>query len=118
MVDGFLRKLQDAITNNSGEEQFDQTSEYDRRVRPASEDPYGDPANQGYGGIEGDVIPASQDPYGDPAYQEQGYGGQFGNVIPASQDPYGDPADEQFGDIRPASEDPYGDPADEQRNPW
>lgn len=37
------------------------------------------------------VLPASQDPYGDPADQEGG----FGNVLPASQDPYGDPADQQ-----------------------
>ena len=34
-------------------------------VRPASEDPYGDPADQAGGG--GKVKPASQDPYGDPA---------------------------------------------------
>jgi hypothetical protein len=49
----------------------------DRSVRPASDDPYGDPA--------GNVQPASQDPYGDPA---------DGDVRPASQDPYGDPADQ------------------------
>ena len=36
----------------------------------------------------GNVRPASQDPYGDPADS-----GQFGNIRPASQDPYGDPAD-------------------------
>lgn len=35
----------------------------------------------------GNVQDASQDPYGDPADQ------QFGNVKDASQDPYGDPAD-------------------------
>ncbi len=35
----------------------------------------------------GQPLPASQDPYGDPA-------NQFGNVRPASQDPYGDPADQ------------------------
>jgi len=46
-------------------------------VAPASQDPYGDPADQ-------QVLPASQDPYGDPADQD---------VAPASQDPYGDPAD-------------------------
>ncbi|HEY0074678.1 MAG TPA: hypothetical protein VGB77_11290 [Abditibacteriaceae bacterium] len=40
----------------------------------------------------GNVLPASQDPYGDPA--DQG-GGQYGNVLPASQDPYGDPADQE-----------------------
>ncbi|MDB4991699.1 MAG: hypothetical protein JWN04_6877 [Myxococcaceae bacterium] len=34
------------------------------RVRPASEDPYGDPADQ-KGAAK--VKPASQDPYGDPA---------------------------------------------------
>ena len=38
----------------------------------------------------GDVRPASEDPYGDPADQ-----GNFGNVRPASEDPYGDPADEE-----------------------
>ena len=40
-------------------------------------------------GQYGNVRPASQDPYGDPADQ-----GQYGNVRPASQDPYGDPADQ------------------------
>ena len=39
----------------------------------------------------GNVRPASQDSYGDPA--DQGSGRNFGNVKPASQDPYGDPAD-------------------------
>jgi len=34
--------------------------------------------------------PASQDPYGDPANQPDGK-----NVKPASQDPYGDPADQK-----------------------
>lgn len=41
---------------------------------------------QGYGNIR----PASQDPYGDPA--DQGYG----NIRPASEDPYGDPADRGY----------------------
>jgi hypothetical protein len=35
------------------------------------------------------VLPASQDPYGDPADQAAGQ-----DVLPASQDPYGDPADQ------------------------
>ncbi|MDQ3814743.1 MAG: translation initiation factor [Armatimonadota bacterium] len=39
--------------------------------------------------FSGEVRPASEDPYGDPADQ------QFGNVLPASQDPYGDPADQE-----------------------
>jgi hypothetical protein len=37
-------------------------------VRPASEDPYGDPADQIAGQT---VLPASEDPYGDPADQVQ-----------------------------------------------
>lgn len=36
-----------------------------------------------------DVRPASEDPYGDPADELKGR-----NVRPASEDPYGDPADE------------------------
>src|SRR5438128_2170484 len=50
-----------------------------QNVRPASEDPLGDPADQ-------EIRPASEDPLGDPADQQ---------VLPASQDPYGDPADIQ-----------------------
>lgn len=42
--------------------------------------------SQGYGNIR----PASQDPYGDPADQ------MYGNIRPASQDPYGDPADQGY----------------------
>lgn len=42
-----------------------------------------------YGGQYGNVRPASEDPYGDPA--DSG----FGNIRPASEDPYGDPADQQ-----------------------
>jgi hypothetical protein len=34
-----------------------------RDVRPASQDPYGDPAESGRSRVK----PASQDPYGDPA---------------------------------------------------
>lgn len=39
-------------------------------------------------GQYGNVRPASEDPYGDPADY-----GQYGNIRPASEDPYGDPAD-------------------------
>jgi hypothetical protein len=39
---------------------------FGENVRPATEDPYGDPADQMAGQ---DVLPASQDPYGDPADQ-------------------------------------------------
>ena len=41
-------------------------------------------------GQYGNFRPASEDPYGDPADQ-----GQYGNIRPASEDPYGDPADRQ-----------------------
>ncbi|NMF64233.1 hypothetical protein DP115_16230, partial [Brasilonema octagenarum UFV-OR1] len=68
MVDDFLRKATDFLGGRSNED--------DRDVRPASEDPYGDPADQNY---YGNAIPASQDPYGDPA--DQNY---YGNAIPAS----------------------------------
>ncbi|QSJ20766.1 translation initiation factor [Nostoc sp. UHCC 0702] len=105
MVDDFLRKARDFFTG-SNNSQNEQEGEYsDRQVRPASEDPYGDPADQN---IYGNATPASQDPYGDPA-------DLYSNAIPASQDPYGDPADQgYFGNVIPASEDPYGDPADDE----
>src|SRR5687768_6920492 len=84
-----------------------------RNVRPASEDPLGDPADQeqniesvsgrplGYpGDPEENILPASQDPLGDPADQDQ-------NILPASQDPLGDPADQVPAgrDVHPESED-------------
>ncbi|MFB2919039.1 MULTISPECIES: translation initiation factor [Aerosakkonema] len=107
MVDRFLRNVTDAIFGNNDRRSEEEYNDYDRPVRPASEDPYGDPADVG---MFGNVRPASEDPYGDPAD-----GGMFGNVRPASEDPYGDPADVgMFPDIRPASEDPYGDPADQE----
>lgn len=37
------------------------------KVRPASQDPYGDPADRK---LPNDVKPASEDPYGDPADQK------------------------------------------------
>jgi hypothetical protein len=98
MIEDFFKKAKDLFIGSENDE--------DREVRPASEDPYGDPADQDYG----NAIPASEDPYGDPADQQY-----YGNAIPASQDPYGDPADQQsYGNAIPASEDPYGDPADEE----
>jgi len=41
------------------------TREQEQNARPASEDPYGDPADQGP--TRRSVRPASEDPYGDPA---------------------------------------------------
>lgn len=102
MVDGFLRKLAEAAlgTNNNQD---------DEQVYPASQDPYGDPADVG---MYGDVRPASEDPYGDPADV-----GMFGDVRPASEDPYGDPADAGMyggGYVgEPYAGDPYASPSDE-----
>ncbi len=57
---------------------------------------------QGYGQPQGmNVRPASEDPYGDPADQfPVGNQGNFGylqgrNIRPASEDPLGDPADQE-----------------------
>jgi len=76
-------------------------------VQPASQDPYGDPADRGaapQSRYPGGVQPSSQDPFGDPADQA---------VQPASQDPYGDPADNP--NVLPSSQDPFGDPADQEQ---
>ncbi|MBC7998468.1 MAG: translation initiation factor [Leptolyngbya sp.] len=59
---------------------FGQRDGNDRSVNPASQDPYGDPADN----ERGNVRPASEDPLGDPAF-----GGR--KVRPASEDPLGDP---------------------------
>ena len=94
-----------SLANAMGGSAPDQAA--DPRIRPASEDPLGDPADQIFGQ---DVLPASQDPYGDPADQLAG-----AEVLPASMDPLGDPGGPLYGqNIRPASEDPLGDPADQQ----
>jgi hypothetical protein len=93
MVDEFFRKAKELLLG-SNSDQAEQDAKLrdglrpagDRNVRPASEDPYGDPADIA---SYGNVRPASEDPYGDPADQ-----GEFGNVRPASEDPYGDPADQ------------------------
>ena len=51
--------------------------------------------NYGQQGGSGQILDASQDPYGDPADQQNAGYQQQGNILPASQDPYGDPADQQ-----------------------
>ena len=95
MVDGFFKKVKDALVGNEDESNQDADLQ----------DQYLDR------GQYGDVRPASEDPYGDPADQVADYG----DVRPASEDPFGDPADQvaDYGDVRPASEDPFGDPADQ-----
>ena len=84
--------LMDVVSNFLGGNNNDRNP---NDVRPASEDPYGDPADE-FGSREvmhgQDVLPASEDPYGDPADEmNEEYAGH--GVRPASEDPYGDPAD-------------------------
>lgn len=65
--------------------------------------PWGGDQSQGYGGqgygTQDNPAPASQDPFGDPAdqgssgFQQTGY--NQNNPAPASQDPFGDPADQR-----------------------
>ncbi|MBC7527567.1 MAG: hypothetical protein H7308_08455 [Chthonomonadaceae bacterium] len=57
--------------------------------------------HQAQQGTQNNPLPASQDPYGDPADRE-GRGGnqqnlqqQFPGLRPASEDPLGDPADQE-----------------------
>ncbi|MBW4494296.1 MAG: translation initiation factor [Oscillatoria princeps RMCB-10] len=84
-LDRFLQDMANTFLGGGNREQ-DEEERY-RNARPASEDPYGDPADSG----------------------------EFGNLRPASEDPYGDPADSgEYANARPASEDPYGDPADRE----
>jgi len=83
MVDGFFRKMAEAAFGSNNEE--------DQEVRPASEDPYGDPADVG----------------------------MFGDVRPASEDPYGDPADVgMYGSGEVSNEEYYEDDRNERRNSW
>jgi len=100
-IGDLFRTVADALSGGK------QNRQADPEVRPASEDPHGDPADQASGQ---EIRPASEDPYGDPADQRAG-----GNIRPASEDPYGDPADQRTranAEVLPASQDPYGDPAD------
>ncbi|NQE37190.1 hypothetical protein [Microcoleus asticus] len=55
MVDGFFRKLKDAVVGSDSEQ-----------VDP--NDNYEDPSNPG---LFGNARPASEDPYGDPADEEE-----------------------------------------------
>lgn len=70
MVDGFLRNLKDAILGPTDQQQEQSGFDPSSQARPASEDPYGDPAYQDQ---FGDVRPASEDPYGDPADQQNSW---------------------------------------------
>ena len=60
---GLLGQITDMLGQRAGASRSGK-----RDVRPASQDPYGDPADQPGGNRS--VKPASQDPYGDPADQK------------------------------------------------
>lgn len=73
-----LDNLVDAVTGgkrNDNEQQQQYTDPQNDGILPASEDPYGDPAddlsvnNAGYDN-SGDILPASEDPLGDPADEQ------------------------------------------------
>jgi hypothetical protein len=66
MVDGFLRKVKDTLVGTDKDNQDAKDEQQFANVRPASEDPYGDPADQQFANVR----PASEDPYGDPADQQ------------------------------------------------
>ena len=103
MLDGLLQQVKDAIfadPNNPyqhghtggligqieglfGQHQQQQGGQFGN-VRPASEDRYGDPADQ-------ERNPRGMDPYGGVPNEA----GRFRNVRPASEDPLGDPADNE-----------------------
>ena len=85
MIDDIFKRVTDALIGDNDAEGSEQNP------RPASEDPYGDPANGPSGGYdEQNVRSASEDPYGDPA-NTPGGGYEEQNVRSASEDPYGDP---------------------------
>ena len=46
MVDGFLRKVKDTLVGTDKDNQDAEDDQQFANVRPASEDPYGDPADQ------------------------------------------------------------------------
>ena len=81
LLDGLLEQVKNAVTqhgqNGSG---FDPGQLVGQITQLFNKHPHNQPGNP---------LPASQDPYGDPADQ----GGAQRNVKPASQDPYGDPGE-------------------------
>lgn len=81
-LDGLLNQVKDAITQHTSDPKAFDASKLLGHVtdlfgkhpqngannpKPASQDPYGDPADQQKGGVPRNVKPASADPYGDPA---------------------------------------------------
>jgi hypothetical protein len=87
-LDGLLNQVKDAITQHasgpgSSSGGFDATNLINHVTDLFQNHPHNNPQN---------VKPASQDPYGDPADQPRG---APANVKPASADPYGDPADDR-----------------------
>ena len=83
-LDGLLDQVKQAITNHTSDHKgFDSSTLFGHLTDLFGNHPQNSPNAP---------KPASQDPYGDPADQGRG-GGADRNVKPASQDPYGDPGD-------------------------
>lgn len=120
MLDMLLQQVKNAIFNSKqtphqeGHDPDGLIGQIENFFRGQQSQP-GGPVGGGYQDPNfGNVRPASEDPYGDPA---DGLDRQFPGIRPASEDPLGDPADVDktyggFANVRPASEDPLGDPAD------
>jgi hypothetical protein len=83
-LDSLLDKVKETVAEHAGEAGLDKSGLVGKITEL-----FGDHKQQGGGH---DVKPASEDPYGDPA--DQAAGAQE-NIKPASEDPYGDPADQE-----------------------
>ncbi len=82
-LDGLLDQVKQAITNHSSDSRNgDHSTLFGKLADMFGSHPHNNTP-----------LPASQDRYGDPA--DQAGGGRSRNVKPASQDPYGDPGDKR-----------------------
>lgn len=108
MLDDLLQQVQKAVTDHTDEQNKNPTRAYDPHpLLSALQNLF---SSHQAADKRGGTRPASEDPHGDPADQ-----GPSSNVRSAKDDPYGDPADQgPSSNIRPAKDDPYGDPADQE----
>ncbi|MEP7121344.1 MAG: translation initiation factor [Byssovorax sp.] len=84
-LDGLLEQVKQAITSHTSDNRGGDNSTLFGKLA----DMFGNhPHNN-------TPLPASQDRYGDPADQRGGGGAGSRNIKPASQDPYGDPGDKR-----------------------
>ncbi|MBV9863877.1 MAG: hypothetical protein JO316_00855 [Abitibacteriaceae bacterium] len=91
LLDALLGQVQNAILNHTDEQNQNPTQAYNAAPLLGTIQNLFGQHEENLNSQFGNVQSSSQDPYGDPADQ----GGGFGNVRSASEDPYGDPADQQ-----------------------